>query len=90
MRDLHWIWPVLLAGPLLFVGYDRAKTFESSPLLLRRIHAEFLEMPGLSLTVAQAARLFDVAEGPCARVLCRLGEEGLLRIDPNGRWRRSG
>jgi len=55
--------------------------------LLRRIGAEFLEMPGLSLTVAQAARLFGVAEGDCARALDRLGEQGLLRFGRHGHWR---
>ena len=53
--------------------------------LKQRIHAEFMEMPGMSLSVKQAARLFGVPEDVCAYVLSQLVEQQLLRVVPGGR-----
>ena len=44
-----------------------------------RARAEYIEMPGLKLTLAQAARLFDLAPGVCAETLEALVHEGFLR-----------
>ena len=46
-----------------------------------RIHAEYEEMPGLKLTVAQASRLFNLEPGRCARALAALVDVGVLRTD---------
>jgi hypothetical protein len=46
--------------------------------LTARARAEFLEMPGLSLTVAQAARLCGASLGDCQCVLDELVTDGLL------------
>jgi hypothetical protein len=46
-----------------------------------RVRAEFQEMPGMRLTVAQAARLFALEAAECARVLRSLVDEGTLRTD---------
>ena len=54
-------------------GDDRA--------LCARIRAEFDEMPGLNLTLMQAARLFDVEPARCARVLGELVASGALWSD---------
>lgn len=43
-----------------------------------RIRAEYLEMPGMRLTVVQAARLFNLELTHCARVLNALVTEGSL------------
>lgn len=43
-----------------------------------RIYAEYHEMPGLRLTVSQAARLFNVELAQCARLLDALVESGAL------------
>jgi hypothetical protein len=40
--------------------------FES---VVRRVKAEFLEMPGLRLTFAQAMRLWGLGEEDCHRVI---------------------
>jgi len=48
-----------------------------------RIRAEYLEMPGMRLTLAQAARLFNLERAHCARVLDALVTDGSLRT--NGR-----
>ena len=47
-------------------------------LLRVRIHGEYQEMPGLSLTLPQAARFFNVELTECARVLNTLVTEGAL------------
>ena len=43
-----------------------------------RICAEYYEMPGLRLTVAQAARLFNLELAYCAGLLDTLVKNGLL------------
>jgi hypothetical protein len=47
--------------------------------LVRRIRAEFADMPGLSLTLNQASRLLGVDRTACARILGALTREGALR-----------
>jgi hypothetical protein len=47
-------------------------------LSLRRAQAEFLEMPGLKLTVAQAARLWHFDSALRTAVLSRLVEQRFL------------
>ena len=49
--------------------------------LRERVSAEFTEMPGLRLTVAQAARLFSVDREQCRGVLDSLVSEGVLSTD---------
>lgn len=56
-------------------------------LLETRIKAEFHEIPGLSPTLSQAARLFDVPTDECARVLETLEREEFLEHLPDGRYR---
>jgi len=46
-----------------------------------RIHAEYQEMPGLKLTLAQASRLFNLEPGRCANALNALVNGGVLRTD---------
>lgn len=43
------------------------------------IRAEYLEMPGLSVTLAQAARLWHVDCPSCLEALDSLTDEGFLR-----------
>lgn len=53
---------------------------ETTTLMLHRIRGEFLEMPGLRLTLEQAARLWHVDAAVCAAVLGRLvGDHFLMR-----------
>lgn len=52
--------------------------------LTGRIRAEYREMPGLHLTVRQAARLFDVDGGRCRRVLDECVHDGWLCSQPDG------
>jgi len=48
--------------------------------LLGRVRGEFFDMPGLSLTLEQASRLFDLSGDACARILQQLAQEGLVRV----------
>jgi hypothetical protein len=43
-----------------------------------RIRAEYHEMPGMRLTLAQAARLFNLEPARCAQVLHTLVSDGAL------------
>jgi|SRR5580765_4819724 hypothetical protein len=52
--------------------------------LVGRIRAEFLEMPGLRLTVRQASRLWGLDEGLCRRVIDTLIGASFLRWTPSG------
>ena len=45
---------------------------------IQRVKAEFLEMPGLTLTVAQASRLWALDAGFCMAVLGALEEARFL------------
>ena len=52
--------------------------------LVGRIRSEFLEMPGLRLTVNQASRLWGLDEGACRRVIDVLIGASFLRWTPAG------
>ena len=58
--------------------------------LMNRISVEYAEMPGLSLTVAQAQRLFALRNDICTRVLDQLADTAYLRRDANGAYVRNG
>jgi hypothetical protein len=55
--------------------------------LIHRIWDEFDEMPGTSLTLPQASRLFGVPVDVCDRILARLVSDGRLRRTQDGRFR---
>ena len=48
--------------------------------LLRRVHGEFMEMPGLRLTLAQACRLWNVDAATSLDVLNHLVDDQFLRV----------
>ena len=56
--------------------------------LLHRIRSEFLEMPGLRLTPAQAARLWALDRHTSERVLDRLTMAGFLLKTSEGAYVR--
>ena len=62
------------------------RNLASRPELLRRMEVEYYEMPGLSLTLTQAKRLFGLRDDICARVLTTLIDRAVLRRDPNGAY----
>ena len=56
--------------------------------VVQRIRAEYIEMPGLSLTVLQAARFWGLSARTLERVLSSLVESGFLERDKKGYYRR--
>ncbi len=58
-------------------------------MLLDRIRAEYLEMPGLQLTTHQAERLCGVEPTLCKAVLDALVDARFLCVKPNGAYARA-
>lgn len=65
-------------------------TSESTGLAVqvRRIYSEYLEMPGLGLTCAQAQRLWGLEADACVEALRVLIEAGFLRLTNSGQYVR--
>ena len=57
--------------------------------LLRQARGEYAEMPGLSLTLAQAQRLWALDQSTCSLVLRTLVEHRFLRTTARGRYVRA-
>ena len=55
---------------------------------VERIRAEFLEMPGLQLTLEQAQRFWSIDRAACQQVFYSLIEIGFLCVRPNGMYGR--
>ena len=68
---------------------ERSMRDDGIALLLRRVRSEFLEMPGLRLTPAQAARLWSLDRGTSERILDGLTTAGFLWRNSNGAYLRS-
>jgi hypothetical protein len=47
--------------------------------VIDRVRAEFVEMPGLELTLPQAVRLWGLGADDCRHVLDSLADAGFLR-----------
>lgn len=58
--------------------------------LVSRARGEYLEMPGLSLTLEQAQRLWALDRGTCSGVLSNLVRTGFLRQRRDGTYIRRG
>ena len=54
------------------------------PVLVNRVRSEFIEMPGLQLTLPQAARLWGMEMPACQSVIDALVETRFLRWTPRG------
>jgi hypothetical protein len=59
-------------------GRER-RDLASREAIVRRIVAEFEDMPGLVLSLKQASRFLGVDQAACARILAALTEAGVLR-----------
>jgi predicted transcriptional regulator of viral defense system len=57
--------------------------------LLMQVHSEYLEMPGLKLTEAQARRLWGIDGNTCRVILATLIERGFLKRSANGHYVRA-
>ena len=63
---------------------DHGHGSEVTQQLARVVRAEYAEMPGLSVTLAQAQRLWGVDERTCRRVFDGLVARGVLRRTAKG------
>jgi hypothetical protein len=52
--------------------------------IVDRVRSEFIEMPGLQLTLPQAARLWGMDATACRHVIDALVEASFLRWTPGG------
>ena len=57
--------------------------------LMKLVQAEYAEMPGLSVTLPQAQRLWAVDQPTCVEVFGRLMSRGVLRRTSKGRFVRA-
>ena len=55
--------------------------------LVERVRREFCDMRGLSLTMAQATRLFHLAHEECLEIFKQLLQEGFLVLCSDDRYR---
>ena len=56
----------------------------SVEVVVQRVRAEFEEMPDLTLTVPQAARLFGIEKDLCQSVVDHLIDSEFLRLTRSG------
>ena len=61
---------------------------EGTTELLHRVQGEYLEMPGLSLTLAQAQRLWNLDGATCEHLLRLLVEGRFLHRREDGAYAR--
>jgi hypothetical protein len=59
------------------------ESFSDVPTVIMRARAEYLEMPGMCLTMPQAARLFNINLDVCAIMLDVLVGDGFLSRSGN-------
>jgi hypothetical protein len=57
---------------------DRNATYADVDRLVERVRGEYLEMPGLQLTISQARRLWGLDEETCSALLTALIEQHFL------------
>jgi hypothetical protein len=84
--DIQNIRLVPAAAHLPETGRVERRDLTTREALLRRICCEFMEMPGVSLTPAQANRLLGLAPEVAHRILSRLTEERVLRLRQDGQY----
>ena len=53
-----------------------------------RIRAEYMEMPGLELTIWQVQRLWNLSEELCVRALLTLVQAKFLMVTSSGKYAR--
>lgn len=58
--------------------------------VIDRVRAEFVEMPGLELTLPQAVRLWNLGVDDCRNVLDALADAGFLKWTPRRTVVRTG
>jgi hypothetical protein len=64
------------------------RTIEGASALVLRIRGEFMEMPGLCLTLAQAHKMWGLDVSTCAAVIGTLVDAGFLYQTRDGAFMR--
>jgi hypothetical protein len=77
------------AAPLTRMSRHRIPGFDFERLV-RRVRSEYLEMPGLTLTLRQAQRMWHMTPGECEGLLRTLVDSGFLAMTPGGAFVRAG
>lgn len=65
-------------------------TDQSIDELVQRVRSEYLEMPGLRLTFAQATRFLSLDRTTCTKLLDVLVKTRVLAVAADGRYVRAG
>ena len=81
--------PLRRSAEALAQAEASAQADEGITLLLHRVRSEFLEMPGLRLTPAQAARLWAIDRRTSERILDGLTAAGFLLKNREGAYLRA-
>jgi len=76
--------------PMLDTPQGRRADLTEAGLMMRRARAEFQEMPGLTLSVAQASRLWGLTATESEALLGALVDDGFLVRDRRATYRRTG
>ena len=74
---------------LWYVGGDGCRRHLADVFSLRRLWNEYVDLPGLRLTLEQIERLMNVDAATCESVLAAMVELGLLRKAADGTYARA-
>jgi predicted RNA binding protein YcfA (HicA-like mRNA interferase family) len=67
-------------------GVSHRQIVHERQVVIERVRAEYREMPGLCLSLAQGARLLGLDRPICTDVFRALVREGFLRETPRGSY----
>ena len=70
-------------------GFVERRNHARREALVRRILAEFDDMPGMALSQKQAGRFLGIDDTACARILAGLMRDGELRRNAQTLWVRA-
>ncbi len=87
--ELEHVGSSLRGGAPASVAARSELTIDSFEHLTRRVRNEYLEMPGLSLTVGQAQRMWQLRWTDCEVLLSALVDSGFLARTPAGAFVRA-
>jgi hypothetical protein len=76
-RQARGMRPARIPGPRWCAGCSRRGM--SFAIIVNRVRSEFVEMPGLELTMPQAVRLWSLGADDCRAVIDALVDAGFLR-----------
>jgi hypothetical protein len=75
--------------PVNSLNSELSGKLDTKSLIAERVRGEFREMPGLTLTPAQARRLWSLDGQTCDEVLAQLVDNGFLCRRANGAYGRT-